>query len=89
MQRVVYFFRVIIITIVFIVIIWCALTIELTLLWSSVSGVYGIASVGQLIPFIIGLVGLVRTVHLIIIDQAINVSLIHLYGLSVTLSDFA
>jgi hypothetical protein len=51
------------------IIIYAILAIELTLDWSNISGVYNADSVGQLIPFIIGAVGLFRTVHSILIDR--------------------
>ena len=40
--------------------IWSVLGIELTLYWNSISGVYTIKSTGQLIPFVIGLTGLLK-----------------------------
>jgi hypothetical protein len=42
--------------------IWSVLGIELTLYWNSISGVYTIKSTGQLIPFVIGLTGLLKIV---------------------------
>lgn len=39
------------------------LGIELTLKWNSVTGVYGVRSIGQLIPFVTGLAGLVQVVY--------------------------
>ena len=47
------------------VIVWTALAIELTLAWNSVSGIYVLGSTGQLIPFVVGVLGLLRNVHLI------------------------
>ena len=49
------------------VIIWAALAIELTLAWNSVSGIYVLGSTGQLIPFVVGVLGLLRNIHLIAI----------------------
>jgi hypothetical protein len=37
------------------------ISIELTLKWNAISDVYDIESTGQLIPFITGLVGLLKT----------------------------
>jgi len=51
------------------IILYSILAIELTLDWSNISGVYNVESVGQLIPFIIGAVGLFRTIHSIFIDK--------------------
>jgi hypothetical protein len=45
--------------------IWAALAIELTLAWNNVSGIYVLGSTGQLIPFVVGVLGLLRNVHLI------------------------
>lgn len=39
------------------------LGIELTLKWNSVTGVYGVRSIGQLIPFVTGLAGLVQAIY--------------------------
>ena len=47
---------------------WFILAVELTLMWNLVGGVNDLGSVGQLIPFIIGLLGLVRSVHLVIME---------------------
>jgi hypothetical protein len=45
--------------------LWACLAIELTLGWNAVKGVYVPSSTGQLIPFVVGLLGLVRNLHLI------------------------
>ena len=42
-------------------IIWSVLAIELTLTWNDTQGIYNISSTGQLIPFIVGLAGLLKT----------------------------
>lgn len=47
---------------------WAVIAIEITLHWNSVSGIYDVATTGQLIPFIIGIVSILRfflavTVH--------------------------
>ena len=47
------------------VIMWVCLAIELTLGWNAVTGVYVLGSTGQLIPFVVGVLGLVRNLHLI------------------------
>jgi hypothetical protein len=57
-----------------VVIFWAILTIELTIYWTRISGVYGVTSVGQLIALIVGAAGLFRTTHLIIIDKVVIVS---------------
>ena len=38
--------------------IWTIVSVEMTLIWTGVSGVYTIGSTGQLIPFIIGIVSM-------------------------------
>ena len=45
---------------------WFVLAVELSLRWNSVTGIYDIGSTGQLIPFIIGLLGLLRVIHVTI-----------------------
>ena len=50
------------------VIMWASLAIELTLAWNGVSGVYVPESTGQLIPFVVGVLGLVRNLHLIAVE---------------------
>lgn len=47
---------------------WVILAVELTLFWNAVEGVYNLSTVGQLIPFIIGMLGLVRSLHLVIME---------------------
>jgi hypothetical protein len=37
--------------------------VELSLFWNGISGVYTLDSTGQLIPFIIGVVGFIRLLH--------------------------
>ena len=44
------------------------LSTELTLAWNSTAGVYSLSSIGQLIPFIIDLLGLLRAIHLMFLD---------------------
>jgi hypothetical protein len=43
--------------------IFSVVGIELTLHWNSISGVYTINSTGQLIPFVIGLLGLLKILY--------------------------
>jgi len=43
--------------------IYSVIGIEMTLHWNHVTGVYSINSVGQLIPFVIGLVGFIKVVY--------------------------
>lgn len=45
---------------------WFVLAVEFSLRWNSVTGIYDIGSTGQLIPFIIGLLGLLRVIHITI-----------------------
>ena len=47
--------------------VWTILAVELTLFFNSVSGVYSIKSTGQLIPFIIGVFGVSKTVNSIMV----------------------
>ena len=49
----------------YIVMVYASLAVELTLAWNEVSGVYVLGSTGQLIPFVVGLLGMVRNLHLI------------------------
>jgi hypothetical protein len=49
------------------------LAIELTLTWNSVSGISSMNSVGQLIPFMVGVGGLAQVIWAI---MAISVSLL-------------
>ncbi|MCJ1395507.1 hypothetical protein MMC18_008393 [Xylographa bjoerkii] len=46
------------------IVVWTIIAIELTLVFNSVSGVYNIESTGQLIPFIIGIFSLGKTLNL-------------------------
>ncbi|KAL6716375.1 hypothetical protein ACLMJK_005941 [Lecanora helva] len=50
------------------IVIWTILTVELTLAYNSISGVYKIDSTGQLIPFTIGVIGLGKTINSMIIN---------------------
>lgn len=43
--------------------IWSIISIELSLSWNQVYRIYDIKSTGQLIPFVIGLLGLIKFVH--------------------------
>ena len=49
----------------YVITMWTALSIELTLAWNKVSDIYVLGSTGQLIPFVVGVLGVVRNVHLI------------------------
>ena len=53
---------------------WFVLAVELSLRWNSVTGIYDIGSTGQLIPFIIGLLSLLRVIHITIRSTAEEVS---------------
>ena len=53
---------------------WFVLAVELSLRWNSVIGIYDIGSTGQLIPFIIGLLGLLRVIHVIVRNTDEDVS---------------
>lgn len=46
----------------FICLVWSMLAVELIISWNNITGVYSIQSVGQLIPFIIGIVGFLSLV---------------------------
>ena len=50
------------------VIIWVTLATEMTLAWNNVSGVYILSSTGQLIPFVVGVLSLLRILHFIIVQ---------------------
>lgn len=45
------------------IIVWIIITIELTLKFNHASGVYNIDSTGQLIPFVIGIVSMGKTLN--------------------------
>lgn len=49
---------------------WTILSVESTLSFNRISGVYDIRSTGQLIPFVIGLVRLLSLCHGIILRHA-------------------
>ena len=53
---------------------WFVLAVEFSLRWNSVTGIYDIGSTGQLIPFIIGLLGLLRVIHITIRNTDEDVS---------------
>jgi hypothetical protein len=55
-------------------VIWTMLAVELTLGWNNVTGVYILGSTGQLIPFVVGVLGLLRNIHLIIVRRSEQVS---------------
>ena len=55
-------------------VIWTIIAVELTLSFNSISDVYTIESTGQLIPFVIGIVGLGKTLNSITIDAIKKVS---------------
>jgi hypothetical protein len=55
-------------------IIWTTVAVELTLAWNDVTGVYVLGSTGQLIPFVVGVLGLLRNIHLIIVRRSEQVS---------------
>jgi hypothetical protein len=55
-------------------VIWAALAVELTIAWNNVTGVYILGSTGQLIPFVVGVLGLLRNIHLIIVRKSEQVS---------------
>lgn len=50
--------------------IYCIIGIELTIKWNNISDVYTIASTGQVIPFVIGLLGLVTSVYTVADERA-------------------
>lgn len=51
--------------------VYIVLAIELTLVWNSISGVYTIGTVGQLIPFVIGAAGLLKIFYKIFAKRVI------------------
>ena len=50
--------------------IYSIIALEFTLVWNSISEIYTIRNTGQLIPFIIGIVGLIRVTIAISLDYA-------------------
>lgn len=57
-----------------IIVVLFIVTIEMTLVYNSVGGVYTIESTGQLIPFIIGIISVGKTLNAITIDTIKRVS---------------
>ena len=49
------------------IISWSLVVVELGLVWNSVSRIYAVSSTGQVIPFLIGLLGLLRNLNLLIV----------------------
>ena len=50
--------------------LWAIAAVELSLYWNQITGVYTIDSTGQLIPFIIGIVGLLRLFHGLSVEKS-------------------
>lgn len=50
--------------------LWAIAAVELSLYWNQITGVYTIYSTGQLIPFIIGIVGLLRLFHGLSVEKS-------------------
>lgn len=48
--------------------VFLAVTVELTLLWSHVDGIYNCNTTGQLFPLIVGAAGALRLVYILLID---------------------
>ncbi|KAI9854684.1 MAG: hypothetical protein M1824_006636 [Vezdaea acicularis] len=44
-------------------VVWTILAMELTIIWNGITGVYVLNTTGQLIPFVIGLGGLLKTLY--------------------------
>ena len=61
-------FRLTLFSILLAVIVWLVITIELTLSFNQASGVYDIDSTGQLIPFVIGIVSMGKTLNALWVD---------------------
>lgn len=51
-------------------IVWAVISVELTLYWNEIKGVYTLQSTGQLILFVIGLIGFLRLLHGISIEHS-------------------
>jgi hypothetical protein len=56
--------------------IYSVIGIEMTLQWNHVTGVYSINSVGQLIPFVIGLAGFVKVIYEPLKDVSLILSIL-------------
>lgn len=50
--------------------LWAVVAVELTIAWNNVTGVYTLESTGQLIPVIIGVVGLLRVLHGLSVEKS-------------------
>lgn len=59
-----YYWKGVTATLTLMTIVRFVIAVELTLRWNAVANVYDVASTGQLIPFVIGLLGLLRALHL-------------------------
>ena len=59
------------------VLVWLVITIELTLNFNHASGIYDIDSTGQLIPFVIGIVSMGKTLNALLVDLIKKVYWIH------------
>ena len=56
------------------IVVWTIITIELTLKYNNVNGVYELGSTGQLIPFIIGVANMGKTLNAIWVNLIKKVS---------------
>ena len=55
--------------------VWAVVAIELTLAWNNIHDVYDLASTGQLIPFVIGIVSFLRLCYaMTVMRSAIHVT---------------
>jgi hypothetical protein len=66
------FFRKISLSMALVSAIITILAIELTLVWNEISGVYDIKTTGQLIPFVIGVLGLFKTLYLVHFERKVR-----------------
>ena len=55
--------------------IYTVLAVELTIAWTAIDGVYTIQTTGQLIPFIIGLMGLFKALHDVNFESKVSIRL--------------
>ena len=59
------------------IIIWIVITIELTLKFNHLNDIYDLNSTGQLIPFIIGIVSMGKTLNALWVDLIKKVCFFH------------
>jgi uncharacterized membrane protein YuzA (DUF378 family) len=60
------------------IVIWTVLAVELSLIWSHVTGIYEISSTSQLIPLVVGLSGVMQNTLQVLYKKTREVSQLYL-----------